>query len=111
MEQHLTNVFVSQTVEYGVQQGASCSWHQGGIGVERRAGCISQQPPQRERHPAAHKHTEDQDQPRETSPTARFACIWLVGREEVPLGGNGVGMAPCHAADPSIQLQSYHDDN
>lgn len=61
VEQHLANVFVSQTVENGVQERAARCWHQGGIGVQRRARCISQQSPEGERHPATHKHTEDQD--------------------------------------------------
>ncbi len=75
LEQHFANVFVSQTVEDRVQQRASRRWHQGGIGVQRRAGRVSQQPPEGERHPAAHKHTEHQNQPREAPPTAVFACI------------------------------------
>lgn len=75
LDQHLANVFVSQTVEYWVQQRATRRWHQGGIGVQRRAGRVSQQPPEGEGHPAAHKHTEDQDQPREAPPAAVFACI------------------------------------
>lgn len=41
LEQDLTNVFVSQTVEYRVQQRAACRRQQGGVGVQGRAGCIS----------------------------------------------------------------------
>lgn len=111
LEQHLANVFVSKTVEYRVQQRAACCRDQGGIGVQRRAGCISQQPPEGERHPAAHKHTEHQEQPREAPPTAVFACIRLVGREKVPLGSNGMGVPPCHTADSSVQLQGYHNNH
>ncbi|KAF3833818.1 hypothetical protein F7725_025022 [Dissostichus mawsoni] len=93
-----------KTVEDRVQQRAARRWHQSGIGVQRRAGRVPQQPPEGEGHPAAHKHTEHQDQSREAPPTAVFACIRVVGREEVPLGGYGVGVPPRHTADPSVQL-------
>lgn len=75
LEQHLPDVFVSETVEDWVQQGAASRWNQGGIGVEGRTGCISQQPPEGERHPAAHEDAEHQDQPGEAPPTYMFACI------------------------------------
>lgn len=75
LEQHLPDVFVSETVEDWVQQGAASCRNQGGIGVEGGTGSISQQPPEREWHPAAYEDAEHQDQPREALTTSVFACI------------------------------------
>lgn len=75
LEQHLADVFVSEAVEDRVEQGAACRRNQGGIGVEGGAGCVSQQPPEGEGHPAAHEDAEHQEQPREAPPTPVFACI------------------------------------
>lgn len=110
-KQHLTNVFISQTVEDGIEQGAACCWHQGGIGVQGRAGCVSKQPPKGERHPASDKHTQDQDQSGEAPSGAVSVCIRLVGGQEVPLSGDGMGMSPGHTADSSVELQGYRNNH